>query len=225
MRKRQRSTAPKTMNWVEANGITVEEATRDALDQLGAGHEGAEIEVLDPGSKGFLGIIGGKMARVRARLKTSPDKAIAEFLEQLIGKIGLEVSFKVWPEDDSWMVNFEGRDVRLLIGRRGETLNALQLITSLVVNKRLENKVRLVMDAEGYRGRREETLRRLAGRLTERVQRTRHEVVLEPMTPNERRVIHIALQDNPWVETSSTGEEPYRKVVISPRKQRERRPN
>jgi spoIIIJ-associated protein len=209
------------MNWVEASGVTVEEATKEALDQLGVTHQEAEIEILDSGSKGFLGIIGSKQARVRARLKTTPDKAIAEFLKQVIEAIGLDVRFQVQPEEECWRVNFEGRDVRLLIGRRGETLNSLQLITSLVINKHMENKVRLIMDAEGYRERREETLRRLARRLTERVRRTRHEVALEPMTPNERRVIHVALQDNPWVETSSTGEEPYRKVIISPRRQGE----
>ena len=132
--------------------------------------------------------------------------------------MGLDVGFRVWPEEECWRVNFEGRDVRILIGRRGETLNALQLITGLAINKRLENKVRLIMDAEGYRERREETLRRLARRLTERVRRTRDDVVLEPMTPSERRVIHMALQDDPWVETHSTGEEPYRKVIISPKR-------
>ena len=108
--------------------------------------------------------------------------------------------------------------MRILIGKRGETLNALQLIAGLAINKKLENKVRLILDAEGYRERREETLRRLARRLTERVRRTRSEVTLEPMTPSERRVIHMALQDDPWVETHSSGEEPYRKVIISPRR-------
>jgi spoIIIJ-associated protein len=209
------------MNWIEASGATTEEATKEALDQLGVTHQEAEIEILDSGSKGFLGIIGSKQARVRARPKTTPDKAITEFLKQVIEAIGLDVRFQVRPEEECWRVDFEGRDVRILIGRRGETLNSLQLITSLVINKHMENKVRLIMDAEGYRERREETLRRLARRLTERVRRTRHEVALEPMTPNERRVIHVALQDNPWVETGSTGEEPYRKVIISPRRQRE----
>ena len=222
MRGMQKYSAPNMMNWVEANGITVEEATRDALDQLGAGHEEAEIEVLDSGSKGFLGIIGNKQARVRARLRLTPEKAIAGFLDQVIGTIGLDVKFQVWPDEECWRVNFEGRDVRLLIGMRGETLNSLQLITSLAINKRLENKVRLIMDAEGYRGRREDTLRKLAGRLTERVHRTMHEVVLEPMTPNERRIIHVALQDSPWVETGSIGEEPYRKVIVRPKNHKER---
>jgi spoIIIJ-associated protein len=211
------------MNWVEASGATTEEATREALKQLSVDLQEAEIEVLDSGSKGFLGIIGNKQARVRARVKLTPEKAIAGFLDQVIRVIGLDVKFQVVPGEEYWRVNFEGRDVRLLIGRRGETLNSLQLITSLAINKRLENKVRLVMDAEGYRERREETLRKLAGRLTERVRRTMHEVVLEPMTPNERRVIHVALQGNPWVSTSSTGDEPYRKVVISPKNQNERR--
>jgi len=210
------------MTWVEASGATTEEATREVLEQLGIGDQEAEIEVLDSGAKGFLGIIGNKQARVRARKRLTADLAITGFLEQVIESTGLDVKFSVKHDGECLRVDFEGRDVRLLIGRRGETLNSLQLITSLVVNKRLENKIRLIMDAEGYRERREETLRKLAARLTERVQRTRHEVVLEPMSPNERRVIHVALQDNPWVETSSAGEEPYRKVIISPRTNKER---
>lgn len=111
-------------------------------------------------------------------------------------------------------VNFEGPDVRILIGRRGETLNALQLIVNLVVNKENDERVKVVLDAEGYRKRREETLRRLARRLSERVRRTKKNIVLEPMTPQERRIIHTELQENPWVYTVSHGEEPYRKVMI-----------
>jgi spoIIIJ-associated protein len=210
------------MSWVEASGATTEEATREVLKQLSAEAQRVEIEVLDSGSKGFLGIIGNKQARVRARLKLTPEMTITEFLEQVIKVIGLDVKFQIIPGEENWKVNFEGRDVRLLIGRRGETLNSLQLLTSLAINKRLDNKVRLVMDAEGYRERREETLRKLAVRLTERVRRTMREVVLEPMTPNERRVIHVALQDNPWVTTSSTGDDPYRKVVISPKRMNEK---
>ncbi|MGD0152768.1 MAG: RNA-binding cell elongation regulator Jag/EloR [Thermacetogeniaceae bacterium] len=206
------------MSWVEASGTTIEEARQEALELLGATSEEVELEVLDSGSKGFLGIIGNKMARVRARLKPAPGQVINEFLAQVVQAIGLEVTFQVKSEEERWRVEFSGRDVRILIGRRGETLNSLQLITSLVVNRRLEDKVRLIMDAEGYRDRREETLQRLAKRLTEQVRRTRQEVVLEPMTPNERRVIHVALQDDPWVETSSTGDEPYRKVIISLRR-------
>jgi spoIIIJ-associated protein len=206
------------MTWIEGNGSTIEEATRDALDQLGIAPQDAEIEVLDSGSKGFLGIIGNKQARVRIRMRLAPDKAIAEFLEQVIGIMGLDVGFQVTQEEGCWKVSLDGRDVRILIGRRGETLNALQLIASLAVNGRLENRVRLIIDAERYRERREETLQRLAERLSERVHRTGQEVVLEPMTPNERRVIHMALQDNPWVETGSIGDEPNRKVVIGPKK-------
>lgn len=210
------------MSWVEASGNTLEEAVQEALDQLGAERREVEIEVLDSGSKGFLGIIGNKLARVRIRRKIAPDTAIGEFLGRVVQAMGLDVEFKVLPGEEHWRVNFEGRDVRILIGRRGETLNALQLLTSLAINRRLGDRVRLIMDAEGYRERREETLQRLAGRLTERVQRTGREVILEPMSPNERRVIHMALQDNPWVETGSTGEEPYRKVVISPKGRGER---
>jgi spoIIIJ-associated protein len=205
-------------SWIEAAGNTVEDAIKEALKEMGVDRRQVELEVIDSGSKGWLGIIGGKQARVRVRMKRTPDQAISEFLEQVFVAMGLNVEFRVTEEEGYWRVNCSGTDVRLLIGRRGETLNALQLLTSLAINKRLEEKVRLIMDAEGYRERREETLCRLARRLAERVRRLRREVTLEPMAPSERRIIHIALQDNPWVETESAGEEPFRRVVISPRR-------
>jgi spoIIIJ-associated protein len=206
------------MNWVEAYGPTVEEATNNALKQLGTVEQDAEIEILESGTKGFLGILGNKQAHVRARMKKTTEQIITDLIDQIVESLGLDIQYKLIQEEDAWRVNFEGQDVRLLIGRRGETLNAMQLVTGLIINRKIEEKVRIIIDAEGYRERREETLRRLAKRISDKVHKTSHEMTLEPMTPNERRVIHLALQDDPWVETCSTGEEPYRKVVISPKK-------
>lgn len=203
------------MKHVEMEAGTIEYAVREALAKLGARREDVEIEVIEEGARGFLGIIGNKLARVRVKLKETPEEVIIRTVKEIISAMGLDVSFSVTETDSYCNVNFEGPDVRILIGRRGETLNALQFIANMIVNKRLNDKVHLVMDAEGYRMRREETLRRLARRMSERVKRTRRDVVLEPMTPQERRVIHLELQENPWVYTMSKGEEPYRKVIIS----------
>lgn len=203
------------MKEIEAEGNTVEEAVKEALERLHVKRDKVEVEVIENGSRGFLGLIGSRRARVRVRVKRGTEETISECLREMIKKMGLELSLEIREEDDYWIGDFYGRDVRLLIGRRGETLNALQMLANMIVNRQLDERIKLVLDAEGYRKRREETLRRLARRLSERVKRSRREVILEPMTPQERRVIHMELQDNPWVCTSSIGEEPYRKVVIS----------
>lgn len=200
---------------VEIEAGLIEEAVKEALIKLGASREEVEIEVIEEGSRGFLGLIGNRLARVRVKLKESHTEIIARTIKEIIYAIGIDVSFKISKSELYWNVNFEGPDVRLLIGRHGDTLNALQFITNIIVKKRINEKVNLIMDAEGYRQRREETLRRLARRLSERVKRTKKDVVLEPMTPQERRIIHMELKENPWVYTVSEGEEPYRKVVIS----------
>ncbi len=200
---------------VEIEAGSIEEAVKEALIKLGASREEVEIEVIEEGSRGFLGLIGNRLARVRVKLKESHTEIIARTIKEIIYAIGIDVSFKISKSELYWNVNFEGPDVRLLIGRHGDTLNALQFLVNLIVSKRINEKIQLIMDAEGYRQRREETLRRLARRLSERVKRTKKDVVLEPMTPQERRIIHMELKENPWVYTVSEGEEPYRKVVIS----------
>jgi spoIIIJ-associated protein len=202
------------MKWIETEGNTVDEAVSLALARLGVDRSQVEVEVLDPGSRGFLGILGTRQARVRVRLKETPETVAREFLEKLLTKMGVEAEIDINFCDDYWSVVFSGPDVRFLIGRRGDTLNALQLLVNLAVSKRLQERVRIVLDAEGYRKRREEALRRLARRLSEKVRRTKKDIALEPMTPQERRVIHMELQENPWVYTVSKGEDPHRKVVI-----------
>ncbi|HHW40182.1 MAG TPA: KH domain-containing protein [Syntrophomonadaceae bacterium] len=203
------------MKQIEIEAGSIEEAVKEALIKLGARREEVDIEVIEEGSRGFLGIIGNRLARVRVKIKETPRDVIETTVQEIIYAMGIDVAFNISQSGLYWNVNFEGPDVRLLIGRRGETINALQFIVNMIVNKRLNEKVHLIMDAEGYRRRREETLRRLARRLSERVKRTKRDVVLEPMTPQERRIIHMELKENPWVYTVSEGEEPYRKVVIS----------
>lgn len=193
---------------------SVEEAVQNALKKLEASREKVEVDVLEEGSRGLFGFIGGRQAKVKVTLKETPEQLIKNFIDEVIETMELSVDYNVFLVNEYWCVEFQGEDVRFLIGRRGKTLNALQMLTSLAVNKKLEDRVKIIIDAEGYRKRREETLRRLARKTADRVCRTKLDVILEPMTPQERRIIHLELQDNDWVYTLSRGDEPYRKVVI-----------
>lgn len=137
------------------------------------------------------------------------------FLENIFDKLGIEVQTDVSKKDDFINLSFQGNNLGILIGRRGETLDSLQYLTNLVVGKKFGQRFRIILDVEGYRERREQTLINLALRLSEKVKKTGHNIVLEPMNPHERRIIHTALQNDTKVRTFSEGEEPHRKVVIT----------
>jgi len=202
------------MKEIVTEGSTVEEAVQNALDKLKVSRDQVDIDVLENGSRGFLGLIGGKQAKVRVTVKESPKEIIREYFNDVIRALDFDVDFSIYYLDGYWHVDFEGEDVRFLIGRRGKTLNALQMLTNLSVNNKLEEKIKIILDAEGYRERREESLRRLARKTAEKVCRTKKDIMLEPMTPQERRIIHLELQNSDNVTTTSKGEEPYRKVVV-----------
>jgi len=200
---------------VEKTGKTVSEAVRAALEELNVTEEYVDIEVLEEGNKGIFGIIGNKVARVRVTLKENPAGKAKEFLERIFEKMALAVKVEVMEEDDTIVLKVTGKDIGIVIGRRGETLDALQYLASLVVNKCSQSYKRVIIDVGNYRQKREETLVKLAHKLANRVIKYRRNIVLEPMNPYERRIIHSSLQDNKYVQTYSIGEEPYRKVVIS----------
>ena len=199
---------------VEKTAKTVQEAVNLALEELGAKKEDVDIEVLDEGNKGIFGI-GGKSARVRVTLTNSLSDEAADFLSDVLSKMNIAANIEKYEDDESITLKITGRESGIIIWRRGETLDALQYLTSLVVNKKSARYKRVTIDIENYREKREETLVRLADRLAERVVRFRRNVTLEPMNPYERRIIHSALQNNNMVETHSVGEEPNRKVVIT----------
>jgi len=203
---------------VEKTGKTVQEAINLALDELNVEMDNADIEVLDEGSKGLFGL-GGKVARVRVTLRNIKNIQAEKFLQDVFSKMKVSVDIETEEDEESMTLRIKGKDSGILIGRRGETLDALQYLTSLVVNKNREEYKRVTVDIENYRQKREETLVRLANRLAERVARYRKSVTLEPMNPYERRIIHSSLQNNKMVETYSVGDEPNRKVVISLRQQ------
>lgn len=201
---------------IEKTGKSVQEAVNLALEELQADRDSVDIEVLDEGSKGLFGL-GGKMARVRVTLNLSQCDDARMFLMDVFDKMNIDVDIESEENEEAVLLNIKGKDSGIIIGRRGETLDALQYLTSLIVNKNKEDYKRVTIDIENYRQKREETLVRLANRLAERVSRYRKNVTLEPMNPYERRIIHSSLQNNKFVETYSVGEEPNRKVVITPR--------
>lgn len=140
------------------------------------------------------------------------------FLKEITEKMGLALNFKVKAGEDVVYLEMEGKDSGTVIGKRGQTLDAIQYLTSLVVNKNSENYIKVVVDAENYRAKRQKTLEQLANRLASKVIKTRKYVRLEPMNPYERKIIHATLQQNPQIITRSEGEEPYRRVIIELKK-------
>lgn len=202
---------------VEKTAKTVEEAIKAALSELNISEDKADIEVLEEPTKGILGFMA-KPARVKVTKKLTPEYAAEEFLGQIFNKMNLKVESEINKNDEYVYINFKGQDLGILIGRRGETLDALQYLVNLAVNRKFAERTKIILDVEDYRKRREETLINLAFRLSDKVKRTGVNVTLEPMNPHERRIIHTALQNDKRVTTFSEGEEPYRKVVISLKK-------
>lgn len=206
------------MSYVEFKGKTVEEAVTAASASLGVVSSDLEYEVLDKGSAGFLGI-GAKPAIIKAKkaekTETIVDKT-KSYMDQLFKAMDIqtEVEIKYDEENNNMNINLEGPEMGILIGKRGQTLDALQYLISLYVNKESESYIRLKLDTENYRARRKDTLENLAKNIAFKVKRSRRSITLEPMNPYERRIIHSALQNDKYVATRSEGEEPYRKVVV-----------
>jgi spoIIIJ-associated protein len=199
---------------VETSGRTVEEAILMAVAQLGVRRDNLNIEIIEQPSKRLFGIIGGKSAKIRATVKSDVKDEVKEFLTKLLSYMEIEAKISITEDDSKIMVRLSGQNMGLLIGYRGETLDALQYLTNLAINKNNTEYKRIIIDTEEYRSKREETLRRLAKRLANKVQKTKRSIVLEPMNPYERRIIHSTLQNHPNVITYSEGDEPYRKVII-----------
>lgn len=201
------------MKFVEKSGKSVEEALRLALIELDANREEVEIEVLEEGSKGFLGL-GAKETKIRVSKKNSVTDVAMTFLKSILKEMNILAEIQITQVEDALNINMIGEDMAILIGKRGQTLDSLQYLVSLVVNKERDDYLRVVLDTENYRAKRKETLESLAEKLASKVKKSRKNVILEPMNPYERRIIHSALQNNPNVSTKSEGDEPYRKVVI-----------
>ena len=204
------------MEYREFTGKTVEDAVMEAAIQLETTSDKLEYEVIEKGSSGFLGI-GSKPARIRARKVQDLKGRVEDFLKQVFAAMQLDVGIELEEdqEERTLNINLTGGDMGMLIGKRGQTLDSLQYLVSLVANKGEEEYIRVKVDTENYRQRRKDTLENLARNIASKAKRTGRPVVLEPMNPYERRVIHSALQNDRYVETHSEGEEPFRHVVVT----------
>ena len=207
------------MEFIEVSAKTVNDAITEACQKLTVTSDKLEYEVIEEGSSGFLGI-GSKPAVIKARVKSSVEDTARDFLNEVFCAMDLTVVVDVkYNEAESSMeVDLSGDEMGVLIGKRGQTLDSLQYLVSLVVNKNVENYIRVKVDTENYRQRRKETLENLAKNISYKVKRTKRPVSLEPMNPYERRIIHSALQNDKYVTTHSEGDEPFRHVVVVLRK-------
>ena len=209
------------MEFQEFSGKTVDEAVIAAAIKMETTRDNIEYEVVDKGSSGFLGM-GARPAKINARMKEMPKKSIEEvakeFLQDVFEAMKIQATVRINIHEDMMDVDLSGDEMGILIGKRGQTLDSLQYLLSLVVNKESENYVKVKVDTENYRQRRKETLESLARNIAFKVKRTKRPVSLEPMNPFERRVIHSALQNDKYVTTRSEGEEPYRHVIVSLKK-------
>ena len=203
------------MDFIEISAKTVNDAITEACQKLTATSDKLEYEVVEEGSSGFLGI-GSKPAIIKARVKCSIEDKAKDFLKEVFEAMNLAVivDVKYDEADNSMDIDLSGDEMGVLIGKRGQTLDSLQYLVSLVVNKDAENYIRVKVDTENYRQRRKDTLENLAKNISYKVKRTKRPVSLEPMNPYERRIIHSALQNDKYVTTHSEGEEPYRHVVV-----------
>jgi Predicted RNA-binding protein len=207
------------MDWKEINAKTVDEALTNAMLELGTTIDNIEYEIIEKETNGFLGIFG-KPAKIKARIKLTLENTAKKFLDDVFKTMGITAAVEiVFDKENSTVdINIDGEEMGVLIGKRGQTLDSLQYLVSLVINKNNDNYIKVKLDTENYRARRKETLENLAKNIAYKVKRTRKPVSLEPMNPYERRIIHSALQNDKFVETYSEGEEPYRKVVINIKK-------
>lgn len=207
------------MDIIEVSSKTYDDAVTDALVQLGATSDQVEIEVLDKGSSGFLGI-GARPVKIRVSKKFTAETYLRKFLSDIFQamKLDVEISIRVNEESHFMDVELKGDEMGILIGKRGQTLDSLQLLANNAMHKNFETYYKVKIDIENYRVRRRETLENLARNIAYKVKRTRHSVALEPMNPFERRVIHSALQNDRYVITHSEGDEPFRHVVVALRR-------
>lgn len=207
------------MDYIEISAKNVEDAITEVCQKLGVTSDQIEYEVLDKGSTGFLGI-GSKNAVIKACKKASVESRVKEFMNSVFTAMHMEVEVIVKIDEDEKVidVDLKGEDMGILIGKRGQTLDSLQYLANLAINKKSDNYYKVKIDTEDYRKRRRDTLENLAKNISYKVKRTKRPVSLEPMNPFERRIIHSALQNDKYVTTHSEGDEPFRHVVVTLKK-------
>ena len=210
-------------DWKEFSAKTADEALTNALIQLETSSDQIEYEVIEEEKSGVFGLFS-KPARIRVRKKEQVVDRVYDFLKRTFDAMHIDVaiSHEMDEVESTLSIELKGKDMGMLIGKRGQTLDSLQYLANLAVNKNSEEYIKVKIDTEDYRKRRKETLENLAKNIAYKVKRTKRPVSLEPMNPFERRVIHSALQNDKFVTTHSEGEEPYRHVVVTLKRDRER---
>jgi len=205
------------LDFIEKSGKTVEIAVEEALKALSVSRDEADVTIIDAGAKGFMGL-GAKPARVRASLKHNPERIAEAFIKEMGMAMGILIGVKSALSEKQLDITLTGDNMGILIGKRGQTLDAIQYLVSLAVNKGTAPYLNVVIDSENYRKRRKEILEHLAHNLAKKVRATRKPVTLEPMNTFERRIIHSALQGDRQVATYSEGADPFRNIVITPKR-------
>lgn len=203
------------MKKIVVTGKTVEDAVKQGLNQWNVTEQRVKVTVLEQPNKGIFGLFGGKDAKVELELIPDPIEEAIAFLHDVFATMHVQVKVERQDDKDETLLNLSGPELGILIGRRGQTLDSLQYLVNIVANRYADNHVRIILDAERFRERRRKTLEDLSNRLANRVMRTKKDVVLEPMSPADRKIIHSQLQNHPSVRTYSKGDEPNRRVVIS----------
>ncbi|MGL4607636.1 MAG: RNA-binding cell elongation regulator Jag/EloR [Eubacteriaceae bacterium] len=199
---------------VTGTGKTIDEAINNGLQQLGVTKDQVETNIIQMPESGIMKIFGKKEAVVEVTLLNKPGKHATEFLTEVFEAMKIPCEIETRLEDNLLFINLVGKDMGILIGRRGQTLDSLQYLTSLVINRHSEDYVRVILDTEDYRAKREKTLEALGEKMANKAVYYGKKMILEPMNPSERRIIHAKLQNHDKIFTFSEGEEPYRRVVI-----------
>lgn len=203
-------------------GKNVDDAIKKALAALNLTRDKVEIEVIDAGSRGLLGFIASREAKIRVKRKIFKEDLALDFVKNIVEKMGLNIDFSTTYDQENpqqFIIMMNGENLGVLIGKRGQTIDSLQYLTNLAANKvEGDDYLRVILDAENYRDRRRATLADLAKKMAEKAKKSGRKVILEPMSPQERRIVHLTLQEDDKIRTFSEGGEPYRKVIIVPNK-------
>jgi spoIIIJ-associated protein len=203
------------MKKIVVTGKTIELAVKAGLTQWQVSEDRVKIHILEQPSRGLFGFIGSKEAKVELELIPDPLEEAIAFLQDMFEAMKISITIDTTKDREGYQLNMSGSELGILIGKRGQTLDALQYLVNIVANRYANSHFRIILDAENFRDRRKKTLEELALRLANRVIKSKKEVILEPMNSQERKIIHAELQGHPVVKTYSKGEEPNRRVVIA----------
>jgi spoIIIJ-associated protein jag len=202
------------VEYIQFTGKTRLDAISKAMEKFSVSEDRLDIQVLDEGSKGFLGI-GAKDYVIQARKLVVKEDIIRDYIKKIYACMDIDVEVEVTGREDTLLVDIKGEEASVLIGRHAESLDALQTIVNIVLSKETGEHTRVILDIENYRSRREESLISYAKKMAQKVISRRRSIKLDPMNPYERRIIHSALQENDKITTFSEGEDPNRRIVLA----------